>query len=327
MTPEFLRRYYVLRIIKNPELYGLSRPYVTFEELQRALQHIVELNKEDSLYEKLDFNSRKTITRDIKAIKAFTKIYIRHKRHQGYYILDKDLVITDELKDIFEKTELYLLNHHAHAWKQFVTMSRTSLSPLIDMVALINAIECKYLIEVDYKGWYDDNRFQNIKTIVQPLHIKEINDAWYLMGYNSEIGIYAFCLDSRINGLFITNREAKLPESFNEAEYFKDSIGILKANLKPVWIHLKVANHHFKYLESNPLHHSQVNVSLPKDINTQDLDYNNERIWGEIKVFLEPNYEFFMQILKYNRWVKIVSPAFVVEEIKLYLENMLMYYK
>ncbi|PNW26593.1 helix-turn-helix transcriptional regulator [Formosa algae] len=326
MTSEFLRRYYVLRIIKNPELYDLSKPYVTYEELRNALETIVERNQDDSLYEKLEFNSRKTITRDIKDIRAFNKIHIKHKRFHGYYVEEKDFEVSEHLKEIFEKTELYLLQHHAHAWKDYVTTSRTSLSPYVDLVALINAIECKYLIEVDYKGWYDDNRFQKIKNIFQPLHIKEINNAWYLIAHNSEIGIYALCLDSRINGLSITTRVCKNPISFNEAEYFKYSIGILKTDLKPEWLHIKVANHHFKYLESNPLHHSQVILSRPKDLDTQFLDYNNERIWGELKIYVEPNYEFYMQILKYNLWVKLVSPKHVVADLKAHIKCISDYY-
>ncbi|MDW5288578.1 helix-turn-helix transcriptional regulator [Formosa sp. PL04] len=326
MTSEFLRRYYVLRIIKDPELYGLSRPYVSYEELKRALKLIVEKNIEDKLYEKLESNSKKTIKRDLADIKSFHHIDIKLKRNRGYYILEQDFIMSDELKEVFEKTELYLLHHHAQAWKQFVSISRTSLSVYVDMVALINAIDCKYMIEIDYKGWYDDNRFQKVKNMFQPLHIKEINNAWYLIAYNSEVGIYSLCLDSRINGLFITNRICKHPITFNEAEYFKNSIGILNSDLQAEWIHIKVANHHFKYLESNPMHHSQVIVARPLDLDTQDLNYADERIWGEIKIYVEPTYEFFMQILKFNRWVKIISPSHVVADMKLTLKQISEYY-
>ncbi|MHA7944406.1 helix-turn-helix transcriptional regulator [Formosa sp. 3Alg 14/1] len=326
MTSEFLRRYYVLRIIKNPELYGLSKPYVTYEELKGALDSIVDKNYEDRLYEKLESNSKKTIKRDLEDIKSFHHIDIRLKRNHGYYILEQDFIMSDKLKEVFEKTELYLLHHHAHAWKQFVSISRTSLSAYVDMVALINAIECKCLIEIDYQGWYDDNRFQKVKNVFQPLHIKEINNAWYLIAHNSEVGIYSMCLDSRISSLFITNRVCKDPVEFNEAEYFKNSIGILKTDLQAVWIHIKVANHHFKYVENNPLHHSQIITARPIDLDTEYLDYNNERIWGELKLFVEPTYEFFMEILKYNRWVKIVSPSQVVADMKLLLSQMSAYY-
>ncbi|MFB9052324.1 helix-turn-helix transcriptional regulator [Formosa undariae] len=326
MTSEFLRHYYVLRIIKNPELYGLTKPYVTYEELKQALAFIVERNYDDRLYEKLESNSKKTIKRDLEDIKSFYHIEIRLKRNHGYYILEQDFVMSDKLKEIFEKTELYLLHHHAHAWKQFVSISRTSLSAYVDMVALINAIECKYLIEVDYQGWYDDNRFQKLKNVFQPLHIKEINNAWYLIAHNPEVGMYSMCLDRRISSLFITNRVCKDPITFNESDYFKNSIGILKSDLQAVWIHIKVANHHFKYVENNPLHHSQVITFRPINLDTEDLDYSNERIWGELKIYVEPTYEFFMQILKYNLWVKIVSPAHVVAEMKLLLNQMSEYY-
>ena len=327
MTSEFIRRYIIMRIIQNPESYNLSRPYVALEELQLTLNTLRSKNIDDGLYEKLEFNSHKTINRDIKSIASYFGVHIKHKRNRGFYEDEESFNPNDELKEIYEKTELYLLHHHAHSWKKYVTSSRTSLSPYVNMVALINAIEHNYLVQINYKGWYDDNGFQNINKNIQPLHIKEINNAWYLIGYNTEIGIYAFCLDNRIRGLTITNKLCKDPITFNEGDYFHNSIGILKGDLEIEWIHIKVANHHFKYLENNPLHHSQVVVSYPKALNTEHLDYNNDAIWGEIKIHLEPNYEFFMQILKYNRWVKIVSPGHVVKEMKEHINCMSMYYK
>ncbi|HLV13674.1 MAG TPA: WYL domain-containing protein [Xanthomarina sp.] len=325
MTPEFLRRYYILRIVSKPKVYGVEKNgFVPLEDLQRALDQLRVDNIDDPLYDKLNQHSQKTIKRDLNKIKSYYKTIILHKRHYGYYVDSYEF--NEDLKEIYEKTELYLLHHHAHAWKLYVTTSRSSLGSQIDLVPLIHAIEQQELIEITYHGWYDDNGFQTIAGFFLPVHIKEINKAWYLIAHNQTYGFYAFCLDDRVKSLAITKNKVKEPVVFNPNEYFKDVIGILKTEMPPEWIHMKVANHHFKYLLSNPMHHSQQIVSQPKEPETVTLDYQNPDMWGEIKVCLEPNYEFLMEILKYNLWVKVVSPKHVKANVKHHLELMLAYY-
>lgn len=146
------------------------------------------------------------------------------------------------------------------------------------------------------------------------------------MAHNADFGIYAFCLDDRIKYLKVSKQSVRNPIIFNSSEYFKNAIGILKTGMEPEWIYIKVANHHFKYLEINPLHHTQEIVSLPKKKDTKDLDYANKDIWGELKIYIEPNYEFLMDILKYNLWVKVVHPEHVKMYVKRHLDMMVSYY-
>lgn len=325
MTPKFLRRYYVLRIISNPASYGLQDNFTSLEQLQQALVQIRKRHQEDILYNKLEEFSRKTINRDLKSIESFYDVVIKHKRGSGFY-LDEIAQNDRDLKEVFEKTELYLLNHHVHTWKQHITKAKTSLSNYVDIVALINAVDLTYLIYLEYDGWYEDNKFQTFKGYVQPLHIKEINNQWYLLAYNHKIGIQAYCLDNRIRRLDITTKISKNPIDFNEKEYFSNSIGILKTTVEPQWIFLKVANHHYKYMHNNPICKHQVCLEKPKKPETELLDYNDPDMWGTIKIFVEPNYEFVMEILKYNLWVKVTGPANVKHEIKYHLELMMAYY-
>ncbi|WP_435132546.1 helix-turn-helix transcriptional regulator [Formosa sp. A9] len=329
MTPEFLRRYYVLRIITNPKAYGLPEGYVALDQLQDTLKTIRKKSdkEDDILYSKLELYSPKTIKRDLIKIKAYFNVDIKLKRNLGYYVVEDSFNDNQHLKQVFEKTELYLLNHHAYGWKDYVTSARTSLSDYVDIVALINAIEHQLLIDLEYKGWYDDNRFQTFKGLVQPLHLKEINNAWYLMAYNTDIGVYAFCLDTRISHFTITEKTPKTPITFNESDYFKHSIGILKTDMLPEWIHLKVANHHFKYLLANKMHPSQEVIELPKKLETEVLDYLSADMWGELKICVEPNYEFLMEILKYNIWIKVIHPKHVKEDVLRHLRLMTAYYE
>lgn len=325
MTPEFLRRYYIVRIISNPKVYGIERNgFVPLAELQNALDQLRSDNIDDPLYGKLNHYAQKTIKRDLGKIKSYYQTVILHKRNYGYFI--DGLEVSEALKEVYEKTEIYLLHHHAHTWKDYVTFSRTSLGSQVDLVPLIHAIEQQFLIELEYQGWYDDNDFQSVSGFFQPLHLKEINKAWYLMAHNQQYGIYAFCLDDRIKSFKITKQQVKQPIDFDPFEYFENAIGILKTDIRPEWIYIQVANHHFKYLKSNLLHHSQEIIAYPKEINTPELDYSNPDMWGEIKIFVEPNYEFLMEILKYNLWVRVVSPLQVKDYVKTHLAHIVAYY-
>ena len=75
MTPEFLRRYYILRIISNPKVYGIEKNgFVPLEDLQKSLDQLRADNMDDPLYDKLNLHSQKTIKRDLDKIKSILLI-------------------------------------------------------------------------------------------------------------------------------------------------------------------------------------------------------------------------------------------------------------
>lgn len=325
MTPEFLRRYYILRIISNPLAYGIeSNGFVLLKDLQNALDDKRSEHIDNNLFEKLSSHSQKTIKRDIELIKSYFGVEILLKRNSGYYI--EDFLFSDNLSEIYDKTERYLITNHASNLSIHITTEKTSLSNNVDFVKLVNAIEQKSLIYVKYDGWYEDNNFELIEDYFQPLHIKEVNKSWYLICHNERAGIFVFCLDARIKELVVSSKKVKKPVKFNHDNYFKYSIGILKTDLKPEKIIIKVVNHHFKYILNNPIHHSQIVISLPKVEESQLQDYYNPDIWGKISIFVEPNYEFLMHILKHNMWIQVIGPPQVVEYVKNHLQIISSYY-
>jgi len=325
MSPEFIRRYYILRIVSNPKSYGIdNNGYVPLIDLQCALDDKRSEYLDNDLFDKLSSHSQKTIKRDIEKIKFYFGVEILLKRNSGYYINFYDS--SEDLKTIYDKTELYLLTKYANEVNKHVTIEKGTLNSAIDFVELVNAIDQKLLVHIIYDGWYDDDEFLTLKDYIQPLHIKEVNKSWYLLGYNEKTGIYPFCLDVRTRELKISSKKAKNEIQFNESDYFKNSIGILKTDIKPELIKIKVVNHHFKYLLNNPIHHSQKVISLPSLPESECLDYKNDAIWGEISVFIEPNYEFLMRILKYNMWVQVVSPQSVVLYVKKHIKTISSYY-
>lgn len=328
MTAEFFRRYYILKIVSNPKYFGIdSDEFVTRQNLQKVLSEKYAEFRGNTFLDKLKFNSEKTLRRDLVYIKDFFGVEIKLKRNYGYFIKDGDL--SQEMENVFYRVEHLLISKKAAESNSDITLQKATLNTKIDLLSLINAIERNFLVNISYRGWYDDNKFERVeKKQFQPLHIKEKNKAWYLIAYdiNAE-QIKTFCLDNRLDGIQIFNKKVDNQVKFKEEEYFKYSIGILIDGLKAEKIRIKVANHHLKYLLAKPIHKSQKLISLAKDMNSNKLNYSNPDMWGEIEVTLKANYEFIMEMLRYNQWVKIVSPKPVVDFFKEHLDLIVKYYE
>lgn len=311
MTPDFIRKYHIYQLISNASVTS----YVSKDQIQNLLEDLYQLHLGDKLYEGLLKTNERTIRRDIKDIETFFGVEITYKRGAGYYIEDS-YVINKSQRLIFDKMELFLASHKEQQWSPYVTTEESSLNTAIDILGLVKAIEQNDEVVISYNGWFDDNGFEIIKTEkVQPLHIKQIYRGWYLLVYNEHLGIRSFCLDSRIANLEITKHKVIDPLEFCAKTYFKDSFGILNDESKPERIVLKVANHHFRYLKSKPLHHTQEIIATPKNIHTDQLDYTDPSVFGTIAVTLQPNYEFLIELFKFNLWVKVVEPQWLVEKL------------
>ena len=303
MTSEFIRKFHIYKLILQ-----FRNSYISKQQIIEKLEDLYEANFENPLYVGLTKTSEKTISRDVNDIQTFFGVEINHRRNYGYQLVE-EIVENEAYQKIIDKTELFLASHKEEEWSNYVTTENSSLNPAINIFHIIRAIKEHYYVKISYDGWFDDDRFGVIKnTKVQPLHIKEANRAWYLIVYNEEFGVKTICLDHRVTNLEFTTEKITHPFEFNPKEYFKNSFNILNDHSKPIRIVLKVANHHFKYLVSKPLHHSQKVLSSPVKMDTLKLDYLDPEMWGKIEVFLQPNHEFIMEIFKYNLWVQVMEP-------------------
>ena len=316
MTPEFVRKYHIYKILSAPKSID---GYVKLAVIEEELEIISNLHKENPLYKALLNNSTRNIKRDIKSIEVFFGLEINQKRGKGYRIDKSDL--DKELQQlIFDKIELFILKHTEKKWSNYITPEQSSLNTNLDIIGLTRAIEHNLYVHINYKGWYDDANFKTTQTKIQPLHLKQINKGWYLLGYDAQNGVYAYCLDARMESLTISEEEIATPNRkiFDVKHYFKNLIGILnEPNTATERIVLQVANHHFKYLETKPLPSQEI-IAYPKVLNSNSLhkeDYLNPDIWGIIAVTIQPNYEFIMELFRYNIWVKVIEPQWFANQI------------
>ena len=327
MTPDFIRVFHIYKRLKNLD----KNEYLSKNEIRKSVSklHLEYQNKEFSkkILSKTKNISDKTIKRDFNNIEGLYNINIGTKPNKGHFILNINIENIKH-RGITDKMEFFLLAQKEKEWSPHISVEESSLNTQIDIIGLISAIEDQVWIKIKFHGWYDDTSFEEIQeTKAQPLHIKETLRAWYLIVFVPNLGIKTLCMDERFTYLEITEDKIDIPISFKPTRYFKNSIGIKRDNNKPERIVLKVANHHFKYLVSKPLHPSQKIINYPLKQETKDLNYGDEDIWGTIEITLTPNYEFLMEIFRANIWIKIVSPPSVVNFISSNYKKVIDYYK
>ncbi|MBM77003.1 MAG: hypothetical protein CL846_00830 [Crocinitomicaceae bacterium] len=165
---------------------------------------------------------------------------------------------------------------------------------------LLSSIKSKTSIQFNYY-----NFIKNEHTVrrVHPYLLKEYRNRWYLIG-KSELKnkIITFGLD-RISDIIKLEKPFLVDSDFSADNFFKHSIGITVYDQLPQKIVIEVNNILAKYLETQPLHHSQVFEKINK---------NGSHVFS---YFLLSTYELKMQLLGFGRDVKVLEPKELKEEI------------
>jgi predicted DNA-binding transcriptional regulator YafY len=167
---------------------------------------------------------------------------------------------------------------------------------------LYNAIYYKKVIKVSYQPF--ENESPN-DIILHPYYLKQYNNRWFLFGYNPEYKKYDWnlALDRMLKITEIRGKYNKNDQIIWK-EYFEDFIGVTKpVDTKVESIILHFNSKTGKYIESKPIHGSQIPKWIDKNI-------------FEVKLNLIINYEFERLILSYADAVKVIEPISLAKQIK-----------
>jgi len=139
------------------------------------------------------------------------------------------------------------------------------------------------------------------EVIINPYHLKQYNNRWFLFCFNEEYAsISNYPLD-RIVSLEEMSKEF-MPSSINWMDYFDDVIGVTKPeNAEVLTIKLKFSAQRINYVLTKPLHGTQ------KEDKT---DHQGRTI--SIKVIL--NNELLQLLLSFGSDLVVVSPPVVREK-------------
>lgn len=175
---------------------------------------------------------------------------------------------------------------------------------------ILSAIRSTRKLEIEHQ------KFGASKTIrtVSPLFLKQFKHRWYLIAREERTEkVKSFGLD-RIQKVTVLDTTFKFRKEDNHDSMFSHVIGLYGNEEKPQLIRFWSEKHHAGYLRSVKIHHSQTEVGEM-----------NGGIVFEVDVV--PNYEFFQQVLMMEAKVKILSPEFAVDRIKVMLSGILERYE
>lgn len=137
---------------------------------------------------------------------------------------------------------------------------------------------------------------------IHPYYIKQYNNRWFLLGYNTEYEDLSIVALDRIEGIepadvpFVRNLD------FNFDAYFRDIIGVSLEKGKEVeHVRLKFAPSRLPYVLSKPIHHSQ------------ELE---DEAKGIVAIDVIPNKELVSELIWFRDEVEVLSPKSLREEIK-----------
>lgn len=296
---------------------GTIRRYtLIIEKINRS--HYPSFGEIESYLQDCGFElSKRTIERDIEAIRNEFALEITFDRQKdGYYIdLDKSINIESFLRFLEIVNTAELLTQSLSESKEslnFISFDKGGgLVGIEYLKPLLTAIKEHRKIKFTHFNYHTElkKRFS-----VQPYLLKEFQNRWYVVGVVSGINeMRTFGLD-RISELEVREEFFKPNPSLNPQQKFDDVIGIVYSAGEKQRVVLSFTASQGYYIKSLPLHKSQLVL-----IDTED----------ECRIQLEvfPNYELIQKILMHHDQVEVLEPKWLVNEIKSYLKNALNRYK
>lgn len=170
---------------------------------------------------------------------------------------------------------------------------------------IAEAIRSRNVLRIRYQSF---ERQDPKEYRLEPFHLREYNNRFYVFGRSTgepRPGLRTFGLD-RIIDIWPTYDHFD-EKNFDEASYFKNTIGITVPESKPEKIELSFTPHQGKYVKAQPLHWSQKVI-------------RDDKKACQIELELVINHELMMLLLSYGSGLRIIRPQHLVtrfrEEVK-----------
>lgn len=149
---------------------------------------------------------------------------------------------------------------------------------------------------------------------VEPYCIKLFRRRWYLLGHFEE-GRYIVLSFDRILQMQTTEESFTIDKAFDAQAYFAEYFGVMVSDSSPKQhIVLRAYGNERYALRDLPIHPSQ-----------RELEDHDEYV--DFEVCLHPTSDFLAHILSRGRWLQIISPQAIAQQIKEMLQEAASEYK
>jgi predicted DNA-binding transcriptional regulator YafY len=279
---EYLLRYFtIIRKLR-------SMKEVSFDVMQDYL-------KKESEITGYNLNiSKRTFQRDLNEIRSLFNIDIKCNPEDKYFIVEE--AQEDRHIQMIEAFDMFNTLNMSSDLSRFIIYKNRKPKGTEHFYGLLHAIKNRFVINFEYRKYWEDvvtNRS------VEPYLLKESQSRWYLLAKDTKDNVLkTFGLD-RITNLEISRRKYLISEKIDAEEMFKNCFGIInptEKNIKPEEIILSFEPTKGKYIESFPLHHSQ--MELPNKENEYKI---------KLKLFI--THDFVMELLSHGEEVKVLKPV------------------
>ncbi|HLW29496.1 MAG TPA: WYL domain-containing protein [Brumimicrobium sp.] len=291
--------------------------------------------------------SDSTIEKDLFAMRQELDAPIKYSKiHKGYYYEDSNFTINekplteDDIASIqfalstlsqFKETEMFqqfgfALNKIIDRVNvdsdsrgkdtdidQFIQFEKSTAAIGNEFLKpLLSAIQSQHVAYFTYESFVTQVRKQRKVT---PLLLKEYNNRWYLICYDSvKEKVITYALD-RISELEIIEQQGEKPADFKPDLFFRHSIGITaSAEARPEKIEFLASSIAAKYINSQPFHESQNIVEESKE-------------QTKFELYALVSEELIRELLSYGGDVQVLNPDGLKNELIKRIKKMNFNYK
>jgi predicted DNA-binding transcriptional regulator YafY len=246
----------------------------------------------------------RTLDRDINSLRHNFMIWPEYSpEHNGYYFNKEEL---KEASGVLRFLELAYLadNLNQPKYTKYISYGEVDLLKGIEQVPkILEAIDNRRVISFDHENYQNST----IKaTLLEPYLIREYLNRWYVIGFkHGTQDLRTFGID-RITKLITLDNEFIRNDKIKLNSLFDHVIGVVYDANKLMEVEFKVPMSQKKYMDSLPLHKSQIHL-LDKD----------EYAYYQMEVV--HNYELEQKLLMHSIFLTVTGPdhfvAYMAEKI------------
>lgn len=167
------------------------------------------------------------------------------------------------------------------------------LKGLSNFKDLFNAIQNEVALKIKYQSYKQP---KPIYTVIHPWYLKQYNSRWFLFGLNEEFHAITNLALDRIVEIEKSEIVYRENEKINFEEYFDDVIGVtVKGDAPTEKIIIGISNDLWPYIESKPLHGSQI-IRKKTEINVV------------VELTLQINHELIALLFSYMDTIEVFEP-------------------
>ena len=255
----------------------------------------------------------RTFHNHIDSILDIFGLEIKCDRSLGYYLANTEDIEGDGMRRwMLSSLSLNNLLNESSGMRDSLLFESVPSSEKY-LTAIMEAMRDRKAIEIEYKGF---NRDFSSRFETEPYCLKQFKQRWYMVAKTaaSEDAPWIYGLD-RILSLERTERGYSIPKGFSAEEYFRDLYGVCVPKGTPAEeVRIRVRKSQVEYFKSLKLHHSQTLVS-------------EDESGAEFRYRLVPTYDFEQELLSKMGNVEVLAPAWLRDEMKGIIEDMMSNYE